>query len=45
MRRRTFCPVHTPAEEHGCTFDYHAAAKDQIEEENPKVVAEKVREI
>ena len=23
---RTFCPLHTPATEHACTFDYHGAA-------------------
>ena len=22
---RTFCPLHTPATEHACTFDYHGA--------------------
>merc|ERR1711874_602086 len=42
---RMFCPLHMPAEEHQCDFDYQAEAREQIEEENPKVVAEKVRKL
>ena len=39
------CALHTPPEEHGCGFDYHAIAKKKTQEDNPKVVKEKVREI
>merc|ERR1712192_390770 len=42
---RMFCPLHTPAEEHACDFDYQGEAREQIEEGNPKVVAEKVRKL
>lgn len=40
-----FCMKHRDPEMHGCTFDFVAAAKKEIEEKNPKVVVSKVEPI
>lgn len=37
-----FCPIHRYADQHGCTFDYATAGKDQLRKDNPVVQDEKI---
>ncbi len=38
-----FCAKHRYAEDHNCTFDYQAKAKDLLIKENPQVKTAKVQ--
>merc|ERR1712200_97936 len=38
-----YCALHMT--DHDCTFDYHKEAQKEIEEHNPKIVAEKIKKI
>jgi hypothetical protein len=37
-----FCPIHRYADQHGCTFDYATAGKDQLRKDNPVVQDKKI---
>lgn len=37
-----FCPLHRYADQHGCTFDYAKAGKDQLRKDNPVVQDDKI---
>lgn len=37
-----FCPIHRYADQHGCTFDYAKAGKDQLRKDNPVVQDDKI---
>ncbi|XP_068659033.1 zinc finger A20 and AN1 domain-containing stress-associated protein 4-like [Aristolochia californica] len=41
----TFCKLHRYPEQHGCTFDYKAAAREAIAKANPVVIAEKLEKV
>lgn len=41
----TYCGVHRYPEKHGCVFDYKKMGREQIERQNPVVVAEKLQKI
>ena len=41
----TFCKSHRLPEEHDCTFDFRAAAKEQLAKENPNITAAKLAKI
>ena len=40
--KKVFCGKHRLPEEHGCTFDYRAVGRKEIEAQNPKITAEKL---
>ena len=40
-----FCSTHRYANEHHCTFDYKTHGQNEIRENNPKVLGEKIQKI
>ena len=42
---KIFCPKHRHPELHGCTFDYRAEGRKQLEEANPVVMLPKLPKI
>jgi hypothetical protein len=42
---KTFCALHRMPEQHNCLYDYKTPGRRKIREENPRVVAEKIRKI
>ncbi|KAI4304735.1 hypothetical protein MLD38_040209 [Melastoma candidum] len=41
----TYCGVHRYPENHSCDYDYKKAGREQIQRQNPVVVAEKLQKI
>ncbi|KAI5170002.1 hypothetical protein PAEPH01_1163 [Pancytospora epiphaga] len=41
---RFFCSRHRFFDQHNCTFDFQAGARNKLKEKNPKVVAKKIGE-
>ncbi|KAI4382251.1 hypothetical protein MLD38_008239 [Melastoma candidum] len=41
----TYCGVHRYPEKHGCRYDYKKEGREEIQRQNPVVVAEKLRKI
>ncbi|KRY01411.1 Zinc finger A20 and AN1 domain-containing stress-associated protein 6 [Trichinella pseudospiralis] len=42
---KVFCKLHRYAAEHQCTFNYRKMAAKEIEQNNPKIEAQKLRKI
>ena len=42
---KVFCMTHRMPEDHACGFDFKKAAREQLEKQNPKVVAPKLVDI
>jgi predicted nucleic acid binding AN1-type Zn finger protein len=40
-----FCSMHRIAEAHNCTYDYKAANRAKLEEQNPQIVSSKLQKI
>jgi predicted nucleic acid binding AN1-type Zn finger protein len=40
-----YCSVHRYSDKHDCSFDYKKAAREEIERNNPIVVAPKVQKL
>ena len=41
----SFCATHRYANEHNCSFDYKTHGQNEIRENNPKVLGEKIQKI